>query len=157
MDRSELRIGNLLHTSIYQDTEEAKEDLGNEYSEEKEWIVDTVEGVCQPNEDYLYWGSNGYEDGTYRTKGIEITKEWLLKFGFLEQIGFSKFIGEKYKNSSIELAHNDSDKWYLYFRNFNSGLADDFVLLRNNIKHIHQVQNLYHALTGEELTYEHSN
>jgi hypothetical protein len=82
---------------------------------------------------------------------IPLTEEWLLKFGFKEQIGFSKIIGLDLLKS-FEVAHNDLDKWYCYFRNFNKGLLDDFVLLRSDLKHVHQIQNLYFALTNEELT-----
>ena len=84
-------------------------------------------------------------------KPIPLTEEWLLKFGFHQQIGFIKFIGEKYTNS-FEVAHNSLDKWYCYFRNFNKGEQDDFVLLRNDLKYVHQLQNLYFELTGKELT-----
>lgn len=82
---------------------------------------------------------------------IPLTEEWLLKFGFHKQIGFIKFIGEKYTNS-FEVSHNDLDKWYCFYRNFNKGKEDDFVLLRNDLKHVHQLQNLYFALTGKELS-----
>lgn len=150
MNRSELRIGNLLHTSIYQDTEEAKEDLGNEYSEEKEWIVDTVEGVCHPNEDYLYWGSNGSEEGTYRTKGIEITKEWLLKLGFLETI--AKTFKVTTETGDINV-HLNPIHVQIQF-DFSKGCISRSL---EHITELHQIQNLYQALTGEELTYEHSN
>ena len=35
---------------------------------------------------------------------IPLTEEWLVKFGFHEQIGFIKFIGEKFKDKSFEYA-----------------------------------------------------
>ena len=83
---------------------------------------------------------------------IPLTEQLLIDFGFTSQIGFIKFIGEKFKDSSFEVGHNDLDKWYCYFRNFNKGEQDDFVLLRNDLKHVHQLQNLYNALTNKELT-----
>jgi len=100
----------------------------------------------------FWWGQSDYCGWDMKDiKPIPLTEEWLLKFGFDSQIGFIKFIGKKYTNS-FEVAHNDLDRWYCYFRNFNKGEQDDFVLLRNNLKHVHQLQNLYFALTGEELT-----
>lgn len=85
-----------------------------------------------------------------RVSPIPLSEEWLLKFGFIEQIGFIKFIGKKYTNS-FEVSNNDLDKWYCYFRNFNKSELDDFVLLMNDLKYVHQLQNLYHALTGKDL------
>jgi hypothetical protein len=79
---------------------------------------------------------NGFEP-------ISLTEEWLLRFGF-----------------DKVLPRNDK----MYYR-----LKDDFVIEENNvfllgddafemlklrrkIKYVHQLQNLYFALTGEELT-----
>lgn len=82
---------------------------------------------------------------------IPLTEEWLVKFGFKEQIGWYKFIGGEWVNS-IEVSHNDLNKWYCYYRNFNKGTADDFVLLRNDLKYVHQLQNVYFALSSIELS-----
>ena len=69
---------------------------------------------------------------------IQLTGEWLLKFGF-----------EKYEE-------NESTDWYKREK-FKVKLLkekDIFILAINrlHIKHVHQLQNLYFALTGEELT-----
>jgi hypothetical protein len=58
-------------------------------------------------------------------KAIPLTEEWLLKFGFVKD----------------KLTNYD---WY----------KGDFEICIHDIKHVHQLQNLYHALTGEELKKE---
>jgi len=69
---------------------------------------------------------------------IPITKEWMLKFGF-------KYSDDKYTHSLF------NKKWNKYFKvEFcGNGL---FISFSARIKYIHQLQNLYFALTGEELT-----
>lgn len=73
---------------------------------------------------------------------IPLTEEWLLKFGFDED-------GEQFnfKGLSIELIGDDG-RWCLY-------MLDEYHNVESSIalfKHVHQLQNLYFALTGEELT-----
>jgi len=66
---------------------------------------------------------------------IPLTEEWLLKFGFddLGTYGYGR------GNFHICLHENE-----FYFSINNRKVF---------IKHVHQLQNLYFALTGEELTY----
>jgi hypothetical protein len=66
---------------------------------------------------------------------IPLTEEWLNKFDFITTYGTWKFRGIEYY--SIE--SNGS----LYF---------DDQYTATDIKYVHQLQNLYFALTGEELT-----
>jgi len=71
---------------------------------------------------------------------IQLTKEWLLKFGFEfdeEDDGYQK---GKYKVSV-------SDEGCLFF--INIGYYPEEIAEFN---YVHQLQNLYFALTGEELT-----
>jgi hypothetical protein len=74
-----------------------------------------------------------------RTKPIPLTEEWLLKFGFeldIEDDGYSK---GKYKASV-------SDEGCIFF------IYDSYYPIEIcEFKYIHQLQNLYFALTGEEL------
>jgi len=71
---------------------------------------------------------------------VPLTEEWLLKFGFEKDK----------KNKSFNLyKHNCYD---LFFRIFDGGaisfcFSNEYIL----IKSVHQLQNLYFALTGEEL------
>ena len=64
---------------------------------------------------------------------IPLTEEWLLKFGFEKKIGWDDLI--YHVKNNVDLYEFLSG--YEYY---------DF-----HIKHVHQLQNLYFALTGEEL------
>lgn len=80
----------------------------------------------------------------YNLFGILLTEEWLLKSGF-EMRGYITFLRHTYqrfvlgRNSMYTL----DDNAYIYEIN-------DHQLCE--IKYLHQLQNLYFALTGEELT-----
>lgn len=79
-----------------------------------------------------------FDDQTYldHLKPIPLTEEWLINFGF--------YNSERLKNSFIKngvhIYIQDTAFWY--------DLANDSI----EVKTIHQLQNLYFALTGEELT-----
>ena len=89
------------------------------------------------------YGINSYYgDAEYvydEIKPIPLTEEWLLKFGFIL----------------------NSNRYYLgdivyEFINYTISLtADDPYCsheVKNKIKYVHQLQNLYYALTNQELT-----
>ena len=65
-----------------------------------------------------------------------LTEEWLVKFGFEKPMNGSWFSNDKLE---IDLSNG--------FRVFLLGGVKSI-----EIKHVHQLQNLYFALTGEELT-----
>ena len=71
-------------------------------------------------------------------KPIPLTEEWLLKFGFA-----SGGYGE-YKKDRYILDCEYTDKGVYYF------IIDD-VCIEADMLYVHQLQNLYFALTGEEL------
>lgn len=68
---------------------------------------------------------------------IPLTEEWLVKFGFTKSLAN----GTIYCKARFMEIIYDSDI-YLSFSGNRGKL---------NIKHVHQLQNLYFALTGEEL------
>lgn len=82
--------------------------------------------------------------------GIPLTEEWLVKFGFNSTTEL--VLNEVCKGFGIEI---DEFTW-LCINNKDASLMDitdkHVILLHNPIKYIHQLQNLYFALTGEELT-----
>lgn len=88
--------------------------------------------------DYVYTDNTGSQK---YFKTIPITEEWLLKFGFdkSNRIDFGE-LKPCYANFSFALMirHNS------YFIDWIGGNTE--------IKYVHQLQNLYFALTGEELT-----
>jgi hypothetical protein len=73
---------------------------------------------------------------------IPLTEEWLLKFGFA-------------KTENGWLALDICNDWsYLYWERL-AGLelsVNKYQITMPHIKYVHQLQNLYFALTGEELT-----
>jgi len=94
-----------------------------------------------------------YIDGSvdYRIedlKGIPLTGEWLDKFGF--KIDGTKITADNLHNGSFIL-----ENWGDFIDNTNIELyytAGESIKYSCQIKHVHQLQNLYFALTGEELT-----
>jgi len=75
-------------------------------------------------------------------KPIPLTKEWLFKFGFGQ-------------SEDHEVGHNTSnivDFYYDYhFKRFRVETQEGEEIRLPNIQYIHQLQNLYFALTGTEL------
>ena len=81
---------------------------------------------------------------------IPLTEEWLLKFGFelkdevnmgfIKQINFPHMKNYLYANSKFYTTALWDDKKQIE------------IFIMNQAKYVHQLQNLYFALTGEELT-----
>ena len=70
---------------------------------------------------------------------VELNNEWLEKFGF-----------EKYNECfyKIELKRGYSDGWYLSNENELTKSMSEFMI---RVKYVHELQNLWFALRGEEL------
>ena len=85
-------------------------------------------------------------DAEFRFIPIPLTKEWLLKFGFEsreESTNFNYFgFGEN------PVTHD----WMLCLKHFKDENRFFFLNGFHTIKYVHQLQNLYFALTNEELT-----
>ena len=123
MEAKELRIGNWVK---YKDGRQViKIDLG----------------------DFCYIERQGTED----YKPIPLTEEWLLKFGFEkgfeghEDTDFSKEnfnMLSDYGGQGITISKDKNIKPFMYCGYYNNEIGCEFV---------HQLQNLYFALTGEEL------
>lgn len=161
MESNELRIGNYIHTSIYQSTKEAKDDLGEDYSIEKEWLVDEVEAICHPDDEFFYLGKLNIEEGTFRTKGIPLTREWLIGFGMGVPVNKKNDIfTEKeaifdgfYSFKQVEQSLIDATFEIDCFRFFEDSNGFWFPILNTftHIQYVHEFQNLYFALTKQEL------
>lgn len=76
---------------------------------------------------------------------IPITEELLIKLGFKEK--HQQFELNGFQIDGI-VVHFSFDKW----RSDYDVESCDFTEIPVEIKYVHQLQNLYHALTGEELT-----
>lgn len=83
---------------------------------------------------------------------VEITKEWLLKLGFKKRNikWFDKSISKniyEYKGYCVEFI--DENYKVLFELKLNDIVRQSNYIA--NIKHVHQLQNLYYALTEQEL------
>lgn len=95
-------------------------------------------GKLVVNRDSIYKVENVNIQSARKYEPIPLTEEWMLKFGF----------EESYWQASGKFAHwiKDGADWF-------DGDLNCIVYYRvTEIKYVHQLQNLYFALTGEELT-----
>ena len=83
--------------------------------------------------------------------GIPVTDDWLIRFGFT-------YVPSKIEGNpdvlSIPIMENDAlyfeDDEFVYF----DGNAKLYLKFADKREYVHQVQNLYFSLTGEELTFK---
>ena len=125
MEANELRIANLIR-------------YGNPIH--KNLPTHIITGIMSHT---IYLDGEGCSSENTNIIGIPLTEEWLLRFGFKEKKSFKA----KYW---LYLKYD----MYLHWDGYNLFLWCDTVIKRDDhgIKHVHQLQNLYFALTGEELT-----
>jgi hypothetical protein len=87
-----------------------------------------------------------------RIKGIPLTEEWLLKFGFVKQTDTIPYNYRIHKTKMffyIRYGKYTTDGMKTYLEGFNGlFIGNKFTRV---IKHVHDLQNLYHALTNQEL------
>lgn len=121
---NELRIGNLV--------------LVNEVI----FKINAIQDKC------LYF--NSWINNSDNIQPIELTEEWLIKFGF------KKGINDWFTSSFVAPIQDSATMIYI---NVNSGSAcltdfddrEQMSYIGSKIKYVHQLQNLYFCLTGEEL------
>lgn len=97
-------------------------------------------------------GTNKATDATEDVEGIPLNEEWLLKFGF------DKFDGPSFTQYQICHKINQFEGYEKHsFLVNRKGERIDWVHKGSGaeLKHVHQLQNLYFALTGEELKIKH--
>jgi len=89
-------------------------------------------------------------------KPIPLTEEWLLKFGFEDvdlNMSGSNWLVKEQKGlwrQAIRIAYSEkSEEWSLTLE-----CVSPPTLSISRLKYVHQLQNLYFALTGEELTFK---
>ena len=86
-----------------------------------------------------------YRHGSIKTKSpepIPLTEEWLVRFGFDKSERRTDW-DYKLPISGINLYSRFNKEWYFEL---------DGIYLGSKPKYVHQLQNLYCSLTGEELT-----
>jgi hypothetical protein len=83
---------------------------------------------------------------------IPLTEEWLIKFGFGNPKNFTKGLWLETDIIGIEKGFLQNEvKMNLKYNNFNIELWDYVCQFKIKCDYVHQLQNLYHALTGTEL------
>lgn len=129
MGVKEYRVGNLVNEFI------GIGDNGVEYR-----LVE----ICgiEPSFDYVWLnyanGSGVYKRHIDNVEPIPITGEWLLRFGFDK----SEYVGYFTPCAKYMIDWDDINSFILY---------KDYGTKDVKIQYVHQLQNLYYALTGKEL------
>jgi hypothetical protein len=138
MKANELRIGNYIA------------DRGN-----KEWQIDHWESInklsAKSNATMcmgILMETHPMTEYVDYIKPIPLTEEWLLKFGFTHQYKTKK--GQDFFDRSI----NSEFQLYVNLNDSRVSINKKYVgnVYSKKIQYLHQLQNLYFALTGEELT-----
>ena len=83
---------------------------------------------------------SGFEDLILFIKPIPLTEEWLLKFGLKVKPEFKTLSHEVYLDNGFQ-----------YMIDYYYDEYGHHVAINKNIKYVHQLQDLYRCLTGEEL------
>jgi hypothetical protein len=128
MKATELRIGNLVNYKIV-----------DELDERKEWFE-----PCKIDAVDLQVIDSDYQP-------IPLTEECLLKFGFEKSIVKEPW----FEKNKIEVFKYSKGNFFLLGGNhtaYGIGLHDIWQGMEINIQYVHQLQNIYFALTNEELT-----
>lgn len=126
MNANELRVGNLVS-----------------YHEN----ISVVHGITDPdygNGIHIHYEHTCIGCDEKLIEPIPLTGKWLLKFGF-----------KKYFDNNNESYFRINDDMFItadYYVYLMGDDAFECLKLKRKIKYIHQLQNLYFAITGEELT-----
>jgi hypothetical protein len=105
--------------------------IGNLFQDSKSKTLISVIGLTKEIITF-----SGHFKNDWQAEQIPLTEQWLIDFGFKQ---YDCWDGQFYFSTS-----KDSD-FELYERNL------EFNFSNFKIKHVHQLQNLYFALTGIEL------
>jgi hypothetical protein len=132
MEAKELRIGNLISANyVYEGQVKTFERFNDTLN-----VVFFSDGK-----------PNGIGEYLYDVKPIPLTEEWLLKFGFEWDDVETKTNGgtEKMLLKDILLMKRHQDTLWV-------ACPYGYLISPHRTLYVHQLQNLYFALTGEELT-----
>ena len=106
--------------------------------------------------DLLFEQAKEMEKEQNKLQPIPLTEEWLLKFGFEKVITDTEdAYGIDYNLEVADIcyiSYSDDFSCAIYGSEYASKNSIGAVPNWNSIKYVHGLQNLYFALTGEELT-----
>jgi hypothetical protein len=96
---------------------------------------------------YLNYGSLPYTDtkNVKDLKPILLTEEWLLKFGFVK-LGVCDAFKKAYSHPKLSVKIEAEDMTPVI-----DDVESNLIYIGESIKYVHQLQNIYFALTCEEL------
>lgn len=130
MKKSDLRVGNLIHSKDYY------------YNIEVETISD--EGINHG------WQPDGEcvdkRDKYENLIGIDLTKDWLIYFGF-KYLESGWFVKEILNSAVVELSFN------LYEFKIAIDTKHHQSIFETHIRYVNELQNLFYSLIGDELNY----
>lgn len=89
--------------------------------------------------DDIFHGISKHKKDKVTIEPIPLTEQWLKDFGLNPKNNYFKQLGVCYENGSYIAAFDDNE--------FGHNKEDEFL-----IKYVHQLQNLYFAIMGKELT-----
>ena len=89
---------------------------------------------------FSFWEKHEQELHPTMWQPIPLTEEWLLKFGFEEKSKSKNFYLGNFRFHISKPANYDG---FIF--------CDGYDVITDRIKYVHQLQNLYFALIGEEL------
>lgn len=130
MDKRELRIGNVVYDSLNQSYDVVIGINNN----------DTVDFPFELNNDICF------------VDGIKISGEILKKLGFIQHNPTEDYYTKTY-NDPLDIGYI---KMSMFFANNRWTLSvilgeDSSMIMKKNIKYIHQIQNAFYLVTGQEL------
>jgi hypothetical protein len=115
---------------------------------------------CETSKD-IFIGLNQRHDIVYSVKDIQpipLTEELLLKFGFEKDSDFwytkKYFTDLEYRTEEMSVSYNIHSNRLAIYDSIEETSADVCsypIYTAKRLMHLHQLQNLYFALTGEEL------
>ena len=124
MTANQLRIGNIVN-----------------FEQTSHIITEIASNFCRsvwhrknPGEIYIH----GYSE----INPIPLTEEWLIKFGFNRH-------GFHFNLNYFQIIYENGNEFSYEYRF--SGIEFNNLYIKNSINYVHQLQNLYFDLTGEEL------
>jgi hypothetical protein len=101
------------------------------YADKKTVLKITGGSICYPTQMYP----------------IPLTEEWLIKFGFHNDFGRRTVNGGLCLTSPCKRFNHYNNKLHIFI-----SLCDEDYTVDGECRYVHQLQNLYFALTNEELT-----